>query len=975
MPVGRGADKDREQDSRGKRLESWKEVSGYLNRHVTTIRRWEKHEGLPVHRHRHAKLGSIYAYTRELDTWFESRGEAVADPDALTTTVAPPLSERLPAPPVLAGGAHEAIRLTGREDEIAQLQSIWDRTSRGQQQIALVTGEPGVGKTRLALEFARTTSRQATVLVGRCDREALVAYAPWMAILQWMVRTTPAQLLRQHLVGAEAASELAQLVPDIATRIHIGEAPAPATPDGRRYHLFEGASQLLAAASRRAPILLVIDDLHWADPGSLLLLRHVIRSTRDAAICILITHRNDVPEWSAEFRDLVASLRREYTPTRIALHRLSDDDVRDIIEAWIGRKAAPSLTRLVARHSEGNPLFVVEMAKHLEDVGALTARDAWERPLTLADIGLPEGIRQLIGRRLERLAPTTRRLLTIAAVIGREFRLSVIEGLVDISEDAVLDAMDEALAAGAVTEEPGVPGNFSFTHTLIREALYTSITAARRVRLHHRIACALEQQSSPIESRVAELAYHFGQAAVYKGAEKALDYATRAGDHAVTALAFESAAQWYEIALRAIDFVAPHTDATAQRFELHVKRGKSFFVVGQWAPAKNAFEAATSLLDPTEQEKRCELLVRLAETAFWLMDLPALRAFAGEAHVLADRVARDDLWADAQAWMASAMVSDGDVLAAVDMDREALARAGGIRSLGLARTPLTLYWAGRADEAIQHGHQAVETARGANDPSFLLYALQHLGLGLSGAGRFDAALRVFDEARAFGRRCGALPLLARATSMSVAPLLNLGDLKGAMARAFEARELAHRVGFEPPLVSAGIDLLMIFARQHDPGRADALLDETAQAVQNASGWHAWKWDMRLSQARAELAFARGAWREAIEAATHVIDRSRSRHRPKYEALALMTRARAASRLGVRSAARDARAAVDVGRRLADPAVLLDCLLALLEIEGTDALLDEARWTVQKVIEAVSDETLRSAFLTSVGRKAPGVVAT
>ena len=972
MPVQPDVEKGAEPEPRGTRLDSWKEVAGYLNRHVTTIRRWEKREGLPVHRHRHTKLGSIYAYTRELDTWFESRREEVDGPGA-PTTVASGLSQHLPPPPVLAGGAHEAIALTGREEEIRHLRSSWERTSRGQQQIAVVTGEPGVGKTRLVLEFARSIAGQATVLVGRCDREALVAYAPWVAILQWMIRTTPAQVLRQHLAGVEAASELAQIVPEITTRIHIGAAPGSATPEGRRYHLFEAATELLAAASHSGPILLVVDDLHWADRGSLLFLRHMIRSTRQAAVCIVITHRNDVPEWSAEFRDLVESLRREHTPTRIALHRLSDDDVRNIIEEWIGRESPPSLTRLVARHTEGNPLFVVEMLKHLDEVGALAARGDWERPVTLADVGLPEGIRQLIGRRLERLGLTTRRLLTIAAVMGREFRLSIIEGLVDVGEDAVLDAMDEALTASIVSEEPGVPGNFSFTHTLIREALYTSITAARRVRLHHRIASALEQQSSPLESRVAELAYHFGQASVYKSAEKAVDYASRAGDHAVATLAFESGAHWYEMALRAMDFVAPPTDATATRLELHVKRGRSFFAVGQWASAKNAFEAATSLLDPGDQEKRCELLVRLAETAFWLMDVPALRKFAGEAQVLAERAGRDDLWADAQAWLASAMVSDGDIPAAIQMDHEALARAGGIRSFGLARTPLTLYWAGLTDEAIHHGLQAVETARAAEDPSFLLYALQHLGLSLSGAGRFDEALLVFDEARAFGRRCGALPLLARATSMSVAPLLSLGDLEGAMAGAFEARELAHRVAFEPPLVSAGIDLLMIFARQQDPGRAEALLDETTQAVQNAGGWHAWKWDMRLSQARAELAVAREAWGEAVEAATHVVDQSRSRHRPKYEALALITRARAARRLGARSAPEDARAAVDVGRRLADPAVLLDCLIVLLELEGTDDLLEETRRTVQKIVRAVSDERLRATFLTSVGNKAPRAV--
>jgi tetratricopeptide (TPR) repeat protein len=974
MPAFPGDEKDPEQNSRGKRLESWKEIAGYLNRHVTTIRRWEKHEGLPVHRHRHAKLGSIYAYTRELDAWFETRREEDGA-HGPATGLAWEASQRLPPPPLVSGGTPDRLQLTGREQEFDLLRSSWERTSRGQQQLAVVTGEPGVGKTRLVLEFARSIARDATVLFGGCDREGLIAYAPWVTILQWTIRTTPAEALRRHLAGIDAAAELAQIVPDLATRIHISETPGLAAPEGRRYRLFEAVSQLLAAASRNAPILLVIDDLHWADRGSLLLLRHIIRSTRDAAICFLITHRNDVPEWSPEFRELVESLRRDHAPIRIALHRLSDDDVSHMIEEWVGGGSPSSLTRLVARHTEGNPLFVVEMLKHLDETGALASRQHWHGPMTLSDIGLPEGIRQLIGRRLERLSVTAQRLLTIAAVMGREFRLSVVEAIVDLGEDAVLDAMDEALTANIVTEEDGAPGNFSFTHTLIRETLYTSITAARRVRLHHRIAAALESQPSRAPSHLVELAYHFGQAAVYKSADKAAEYAARAGDQATTTLAFENAARWYDMALRAMDFMAANTDAPARRFELHVKRGRSFFAVGQWAAAKNAFEAAASLLDPAAQEKRAELLVRLAETAFWLMDVPAIRQFAGEAQDVAAHIGRDDLWADAHAWLASALVSDGDVHAAIEMDRDAVARAKGIRSFGLARIPLTLYWAGFADEAIQRGEQAVEAARGSEDPFFLLYALQHLGLSLTGGGRFDEALRVFDEARAFGRRSGALPLLARATSMSVAPLLNLGDLEGAMARAFDARELAHRLAFEPALVSAGIDLLMIYARQTDPGQAETLLDETAQAVQKASGWHAWKWNMRLWQARAELACARSAWDEAIQAATHAVDQGRCRHRPKYEALALVTRARATHRQGARSGVKDARAAVNTARRLADPAVLLECLIGLLEIEGTDALLDEARRTAGSIVRAVSDERLRSTFLTSLTNRAPRVVAT
>src|SRR5687768_15465560 len=136
------AEKDSGRDARGTRLESWKEIAGYLNRHVTTIRRWEKHEGLPAHRHRHSRLGSIYAYTRELDVWFESRREERDDPRVATTGTLES-SERLPPPPLLAGGAHEAVHLTGREEEIRLLRSSWERAARGQQQIAVVTGEPG----------------------------------------------------------------------------------------------------------------------------------------------------------------------------------------------------------------------------------------------------------------------------------------------------------------------------------------------------------------------------------------------------------------------------------------------------------------------------------------------------------------------------------------------------------------------------------------------------------------------------------------------------------------------------------------------------------------------------------------------------------------------------------------------------------------------------------------------------------------
>ena len=961
-----------EREPPGRLLDSWKEIAGYLNRHVTTVRRWEKQEDLPVHRHLHAKIGSVYAYASELDWWVGRRRYEAPFVDAPRS--GEPSPGRLPPPPSLARLSSWAVDLLGRDAALVTLEDAWAAACSGRQQLVVIAGEPGVGKTRLALEFARSVANQSTVLVGRCDREALVPFAPFVEMLRWLVRVTPAPALRRCLTEIEGSIELAQIAPEITRRVHLSEQPVPASIEGRRFRMFEAFAQLIAVSSRDGPILLLFEDVHWADQGSMLFLRHLVRSTRQAPVCIVVTGREDERERASGAGEILEDLRRESSATRIALAGLSDDHVRRFIRSWTGRETPPWLTPFVVRNSEGNPLFVTEMLRHLDDAGRLTRLDGPEAPLGFAEVGLPEGIRELIGRRLARLSDTTRGLLTFAAVVGREFGLSVVEALAQLSEDAVLDAMDEALLAGIVTEEPGVPGSFSFTHTLIRETLYNGITAARRVRLHHRVGAALEQQPEPGGLPLRQLAYHFGQAAAYKGADKAVDYGVRAGDQASNALALEDAARYYEIALRSLDLLPGGPESNAKRLDLHARRGRSLFQAGQWGPAKAAFEAALSLLHPLEDERRCELLVRLAEASFWLMDVPALRTFAGEAQLLADRIGRDDLWADALAWLGSARVAAGDVLGGIETDRQALARVGGVTSFALARVPLTLYWAGQTRQAVESAAQGVERARESADPAFLLYALQHWGLSLSGAGQYDESLRAFDEARAFGRHCGAFPLLARATSMSVAPLLSLGDLDGAMDRALEARELAHRVAFEPPLVSAGIDLLLIFARSQEPGRAESLLDEVAGAVQTASGWHAWKWNLRLWQARAELALARGSWAESVRAATNVVQQSRARHRLKYEALGLVTRARARHRLGSRQAVDDARRAADVARRLSDPAVLMECLGVLLELDGNDALLAEARQVAHAILDTLPEGSLRRAFVTATSSRVQGVLS-
>ena len=938
----------------GVQLDSWKQIAGYLKRHVTTVRRWEKHEGLPVHRHFHSKLGSIYADSNELDAWLDTRR-----PDQPVPSGPKPVFGRAeiiaferPSPSTVLPSWPGSFM--GRNAELAILSRMWEAVRSACGRVVLITGEPGIGKTRLATEFARSLGDRATVLTGRCEPEAIVPFAPFIEILGAVVRGTPTSRLRPLLKSINGSAELVQLLPELAT--HVRSRPSVvATPEGRRFRMFEALAELLSATSQRDPLLVMLDDVHWADPGSMLLLRHLLRSTQAAAILFIVAYREGKLDEAPSVGEILSQLWREPSATQIALQGLTDDHVADLIGATTGSETPQWVTGVVTAKAGGNPLFVIEMAKHV--IETKVQNDA-------VDHALPETIRDLLHRRVLRLSDATRKLLTLASVVGREFNLPILEELGGVPDVAALDALDGAVAARIIVEDSRSPGRFLFTHALIREVLYGNMTAARRVRLHHQIAQVIERQSVG-NPPLGDLAYHFGQAASFCDAEKASEYASRAGDHALEAFALEDAARYYEMALQSLDRAISGQDLQSRQIELHGKRGRSYFQAGQWGSAKTAFEAALALLPESDDTARGELLVSLAETSFWLMNIADVQRFAVDAYALAERLRRDDLAADALAWMASAKVSDGDVAGGIEIDRKALARAGGVRSFGLARAPLTLYWNGRTSEAVERATQGVESARTAKDPAFLLYALQHWGLSLCSVGRYDESLQAFEEARVVGRRSGALPLLARAISMSVAPWLSLGDLENAAARAQEARDLARRVAFEPPMVSAGIDLLVIFARKHDAGSADALLDEIDHAVRAARGWHAWKWTLRLSYARSELAMARGEWAEAIQEADRVVEHSRARTRVKYEALGLAVRAAAKRHVRRKGAATDADAAIDVARRLDDPAVLLHCLTTRLEIDDRIDVRAEARATVQRMLAGVSNGPLRRTFLESV----------
>lgn len=884
-------------------------------------------------------------------------GTTDGHPGADDTTV-------MPMPPFLSATSSNAVALVGRDAEVEMLRSAWSRARDGARQLVLISGEPGVGKTRLSTEFARTIPPDGNVIVGRCDREALIPYQPFVEALEWYARECPRRMLEASFRHVESTSELAQLVPSFGRRLTLVAERIELNAEGQRYRLFNAVAALLAASARERPLLLLLEDLHWSDRPTVLMLRHLLRSPAIAPLCVVATYRESDIERTHPFAEMLADLRREEGVARIALGGLAESDVKTFIEASVGT-ASDTLTSLVADRTEGNPFFMTEVLRHLGEVGELDRLASGIQPRSTRDTPiLPEGVRETIGHRLARQSETVHGVLAQASVIGRDFRLPVLQAVAELPEDALLDALDAAVAGRLIQEVAGAQGRYTFTHALVRETLYGELTTVRRGRLHRRVGEALERLSPSGDEPLADLAFHFSEAVAVAGGDiqRAVSYAVRAAERATSAFAMEDAARFYRLALQALELAPDPAAYASRRIDLRILRGRAFGEVGQWAAAKGELEIALRLLPPEARERRCELLVDMAKYSFWLLDIPPIRGLAEEALAIAEETGRDDLWADMTAWMAAAQQAEGNVTGALEGMTKAVARVGGIRSFALATAPLSLYFLGHGTEAATQSAQAVQASRDSKDPAFRMYALEHSGLALTGCGRYDEALRAFDEVRHFGRQHGVLQLLARGIAMSTGVYMALGDYDHARASAEEARELARALAFAPPRVSAGIDLLLVLARRHDPGQSDTLLSEVAAVAASAAGWHGWLWRIRLLQARAELAFARGEWREAVDLAEQTVQQSRTL-RPKYEALGLITAARGRQKLGEDAAAHTAAsAALAIARTLEDPGVTLRALAAHIDIAGSDDLVAEARTITSGVLAHVSDKQLRSRFL-------------
>ena len=507
---------------------------------------------------------------------------------------------------------------------------------------------------------------------------------------------------------------------------------------------------------RAWPVLLVLEDLHWADKPTALMLAHVVRSIQAERVLVLGTYRET--ELGEPPGSVLADLRRDRALERLRLGSLHRGEVATMISAWLGRTPPTHFAHALHRETEGNPFFIEEVLRHLIEVGAADPTE-WGRLASFTELGIPDGVRDAIERRLATLSPATRRILTMAAAIGRSFSIELLEALAEARGERVLDALEEAAEGRIVEGEPGAPTRYAFAHALIRETLYTSLSGPRRVTLHRRIGAILEQRhGGDPDPPYGELAYHFVQAAEPGAAAKAVDFSTRAAERALTALAYEEASGHFGRALEALGLADVSDERT--RCELMLGLGESHSKASEFEQSRAALEAAAHLA------RTAGLGAHLARAALGL----------------------------ARRWIEQGTTDP----ATIGLLEEALAAlpdtdtALGARLLG--RLAMELHFSSEPERCQAVARQSVALARRLADPSTLAFALNAHHWAQRGQDDIVELLAIADEIISCAEPSGELELALQGHSWRLVDLLELGQAEEVDDEIAACATLADRLG-------------------------------------------------------------------------------------------------------------------------------------------------------------------------------------
>ncbi len=643
-------------------------------------------------------------------------------------------------------GVTSTFPFVGRSAELERLRLLMPRAAGEGGRAVLIGGEAGSGKSRLVREFAAEAARDgALVLHGACDAVVHTPYGPFVEALDQLTRAVGPDELR---VGR---SELARLLPELATGAADGPRASDTDPDTERHRLHTAVADVLAGVTRRRPALLVLEDGHWADAPTLHLLRHLVRAGTPR-VFLVATFRDaeaDVPEALAE---TLADLRR-YDVVRLRLAGLSGDEVAEFVRLAAGADLVPpELARAIRDLTDGNPFLVCELWRALVETGAVElAGGAIRVHRSPEELGSPESIREVSRQRLARLAPGTTDVLELAATAGTEFQLELVRRAAGLDDADFMAALDEAVRSGMIEEVPSPGLACRFAHELVRRALYDRLSGPRRAELHLRVGEALEAGGASSGRALVDLAHHFAAAAPFAPVDRAVAYNVRAARSAGAALAFDEAAERLRTALEL------GIDAADERGEVFLELGDACHRAGR---ALEALEAFTATARIARELGDAELLARAAighEEACWrpgLADRGAVGLLEEAATALGDE--DSELRVGLLSGLARALDLQGhrERGAVVRASAIAMARALDDRA-GLATVLMRSYW-----------------SRGTTSLAEIVDML--------------------TEARQLGAELGNTEILAEATAWSVPTLASLCDLESARRAAAALRDIAER---------------------------------------------------------------------------------------------------------------------------------------------------------------------------------------
>ncbi len=432
---------------------------------------------------------------------------------------------------------------------MADLKVALEEALSGQGRLVMLVGEPGIGKTRTAQELAaQAETLGAQVLWGWCyEEEGAPPYWPWVQpIRSYIQQADPEQLASEM---GQGAADIAELVPQIREKLPDLEAPRALEPDQARFRLFDSITQFLKNSAQSRPMVLILDDLHWADRSSLLLLQFLAREMGESRLLVVGTYRDVELSLQHPLSETLAQLTRHPVFRRELLRGLTQEDTGQFIESVARVRSSPTLIENIFAHTEGNPFFMTEVLRLLTEQGDLTSDEIGGSTGFI----IPEGVRDVVGQRVNRLSSGCNEVLTTASIIGREFEFKLLAMLSDgISEDLLVQMIDEAVDAHLLEEVAGSWEEYRFSHALVQETLSEGLSTRGKVRLHARIGGALESlYGADVQAHADELAYHFGAAKPMLGPEKLVHYSLLAGERALAAYGYEEARSHFQRALAA----------------------------------------------------------------------------------------------------------------------------------------------------------------------------------------------------------------------------------------------------------------------------------------------------------------------------------------------------------------------------------------------------------------------------------------